>query len=142
MALATDQLLFLQHKLAEATGSQPQWTLLRTRLLALGGDEVVAVYDEDLTRLLTYGDRRRAVSVLSRPGRPCGCHGNAAALWEQNPEHTTLVTGYALSADGLWRQHSWCERTARIIETTTPRSCYYGFALTADEAAVFAAANL
>jgi hypothetical protein len=34
------------------------------------------------------------------------CHWNVAALWLQKREGITAVaTGYALSDDGLWRQH-------------------------------------
>lgn len=54
-----------------------------------------------------------------------------------------LLTGYALSDDGYWRQHSsWCLSPARrLIETTVRREHYFGFRLSEDEAFAFANAN-
>ena len=48
------------------------------------------------------------------------------------------MTGYALSDDGLWRQHSWLiakpGRRWTVIETTCRRLLYYGVVLTEEEA--------
>ena len=48
-----------------------------------------------------------------------------------------VCTGYALSDDGMWRQHSWCidkrPRTTKIIETTEPRVLYFGYVLNDEE---------
>ncbi len=38
-----------------------------------------------------------------------------------------IATGYALDADGLWRQHSWVmDKKGRVIETTVRRVAYCG----------------
>ena len=67
-------------------------------------------------------------------GEDCHCHSNSALLWEVNKDKTVICTGYALSADGMWRQHSWLihrkPRSNRVVETTEPRILYYGFAMT------------
>ena len=84
-----------------------------------------------LEDLLTYGQiwigRRE---VIMQKGRPKQCHENACLFWQENREQHPvgnfgIVTGYALSDDGMWCQHSWCiwkmARTYRIIETTEHR---------------------
>ena len=53
-----------------------------------------------------------------------------------------MMTGYALSADGIWRQHSWLvafdnEDYPYIVETTEERISYYGFAMTYEECEIF-----
>jgi len=72
--------------------------------------------------------------------RAISCHENASRLWREDHENR-LVTGYALSKDGTWRQHSWCERDGRIIETTLQRIRYWGMEMRGEEAARFAFAN-
>lgn len=84
-------------------------------------------------------------------GEPSQCHTNSAMLWEANKSRTlegpyreelALATGYAMSEDGLWRQHSWCVlRTparVKVVETTVPKVAYYGFVMTHAEAERFA----
>ena len=115
---------------------------LRDLLLAFGGSEAcMPGYDEDARRIiergqLWYGDRIHAVR-----GKPSQCHRNAAYRWIANQEKTVLCTGYALSEDGMWRQHSWLvelrPRKNYIIETTVPRVAYFGFGMTTEEALEF-----
>jgi len=54
------------------------------------------------------------------------------------------MTGYAISADSLWRQHSWCydRRRQRVVETTERRVAYLGFRMTVNEAVWFRDNNL
>jgi hypothetical protein len=46
-----------------------------------------------------------------------------------------IASGYALTGDGLWRQHSWGVDAAdgRVIETTVRRVRYYGVILGDDD---------
>jgi hypothetical protein len=62
-------------------------------------------------------------------GAVSACHANCAKLWKKSPKTTKFVTGYALSADGIWRRHSWVMRGETLIETTVRRKKYRGFAL-------------
>jgi hypothetical protein len=48
-----------------------------------------------------------------------------------------ITTGWALSDDGLWRQHSWILRGKTVIETTETRVRYFGVTLTDAEAEQF-----
>lgn len=52
-----------------------------------------------------------------------------------------IATGYALSGDGLWRQHSWGVLRDGIFETTETRLKYFGIVLQGERADYFAAAN-
>ncbi len=112
---------------------------LRTLLLSFGGSEVcMPDYDEDLYNIiergqLWYGDR-----IHMMRGQPSQCHRNSSYCWEANQDKSVLCTGYALSEDGMWRQHSWLvelrPRKNRIVETTVPRVAYFGFGMDTDEA--------
>jgi hypothetical protein len=119
---------------------------LKTRLLTLGGWGVCFIgFEEHLVALLRRGV---VYSGLSRmmPGEPSRCHANAAACYIANRDRCSIATGYALSSDGIWRQHSWIVqpgmgRRQRVFETTTKRVRYYGVTLTADEAEAFVNEN-
>jgi hypothetical protein len=65
-----------------------------------------------------------------------------ARLFHRNPAGTRIVTGYALSSDGLWRQHSWAMAgDGGVVETTEERLLYFGYELTAAEAEIFIELN-
>ena len=121
---------------------------LRDRLLEIGGCEVcMPAYEEDLEDITEYGQLWDNIGVKMMKGRPGKCHGNSAELWYNNKDtwrsgHALIIcTGYALSADGFWRQHSWLVHTTpgsnSIIETTEPRIAYYGFGMTYEQATEF-----
>jgi hypothetical protein len=66
-----------------------------------------------------------------------------AEIWtEERHELVGIGTGYSLSDDGLWRQHSWGLRREGILETTVPRVKYFGVLLQHADADSFAMANL
>lgn len=133
------QKMFWYHSTPVEAFSQPELYELRNHLLTLGGSEVCMPWkDPDVKQIiergqLWYGDRLRMTS-----GEPCQCHANSAYHWHRNPDKLVLCTGYALSEDGMWRQHSWCVeprvRKSRIVETTVERIAYFGFAMTEEEA--------
>jgi hypothetical protein len=53
-----------------------------------------------------------------------------------------IVTGWALSEDGIWRQHSWgIDWKGRLVETTLPRTRYFGVYMVRETANEFSAAN-
>lgn len=111
---------------------------LRDKLLSFGGEEVcLPAYEEDLFNILKYGQLWYS-SFESKKGEPSQCHRNACYCWDKNEDYADgtlrICTGYALSADGMWRQHSWLAyktpRSVHIVETTEPRKLYFGFAMT------------
>ena len=71
-------------------------------------------------------------------GRPSRCHDNVMQQW-RSKRFSAIGTGFGLSADGLWREHSWgLSRNGTIVETTANRTAYFGIRLVGDEAAAFA----
>ena len=115
---------------------------LEQKLLTLGGTRMVYRYEPDLKLLLTRGEPFDEPSELI-PGESGQCHLNVAQIWNEHKEEFVIVTGYTLSEDSLWRQHSWLMReqpTAkqyRLIETTIKRVKYFGVILTEAEARSF-----
>ena len=116
---------------------------LGSRLLGHGGlCALLQPADPDVAKLLDRGEAFPATQARRVPGARSRCHGNAARLWWGNRDKVGLCTGYALSDDGIWRQHSWCldlsdPRRAHVVETTTPRVRYYGYLLNEREAEEF-----
>ncbi|SDS95387.1 hypothetical protein [Actinoplanes derwentensis] len=109
-----------------------RWRQWCRDLLAHGGELVVppGSPDGDLDALLSTstvftGARRVAA------GDDGDCHGNVARLWIDGAV-PAIGTGYALSPDGLWRQHSWAlDADGTLVETTEPRTAYVGIVLPA-----------
>ena len=104
---------------------------LKKKLLLFGGWAVVLFYDEPhLDEILDRGlliSGKSALKVMDTNN----CHGNAARLFLTKDVALTLMTGYALTNDGLWRQHSWIydDINKKVIETTVKRAGYFGFSL-------------
>ncbi len=64
------------------------------------------------------------------------CHDNCDKLYLRN-EINNVYTGFALSADGLWRYHSWAydsDDSGYIVETTSEeRLVYFGVKIYEDK---------
>ena len=124
--------------------------VLHTMLLNIGGVEnCFPDIEEDMENILSRGQFWPGKSKMM-VGQPSRCHANSANLWEQNQtKDVRICTGYALSPDGIWRQHSWLThyyKTAtqhrhRLIETTVKRLAYFGFEMTQEESRDFAHNN-
>jgi hypothetical protein len=105
---------------------------MKTVLLRFGGDFLVApppTPDLDIPALLERG------FITSGPGQPED-HGiwfmppECAAVWTKKIFGIiSIATGYALSDDGLWRQHSWGILREGVLETTKVRVKYFGILL-------------
>ncbi|GAA4476442.1 hypothetical protein GCM10023170_099220 [Phytohabitans houttuyneae] len=100
--------------------------------MSYGGLLVVApaAPESDLERLLSsavaFGPEAR--SIQADVGE---CHRNVAELWIDGAIEA-IGTGYALSADELWRQHSWgVDVGGVLVETTDERCAYMGIVLPA-----------
>lgn len=126
--------------------------VLHDLLLSIGGEETCfPAVEEDLKKILDRGyfmDGRK--QVLVKKGRPSQCHANSCDLWEANRDKDLhIMTGYALSQDGMWRQHTWLvqryetatQKRMRIVETTEKRLAYFGVEYTEEEARVFCEEN-
>jgi len=141
-----------------AIKEQPEFGVLRAKLLEHGGTEVVPpcgwnndlrqyviVRDPDLPALVDHGYLMTGpVLCRSRGMEPNRCHENIARLWIQNRKRDALVgiaTGYCLDND-LWRQHSWGIRKESLLETLGEREKYFGIRLEGVDADVFAFGTL
>lgn len=120
--------------------------VLKEKLLSFAGEAVcLPGYEEDLENILNYGQFWLGYDLKLVKGQTCRCHANASRIWEKNKDIMTICTGYALSDDGMWRQHSWVAQKQpcmhQIIETTERRVLYFGFALTPELCEKFAENN-
>lgn len=122
------------------TLNQTKLIKIRNKLLSFAGEETCLALDESNKEIsdllergqLWYGDR-----ITMMKGEDSHCHQNSAACWNANKDKLAIATGYALTEDGMWRQHSWCvwgkSRANRIVETTGKRILYFGVVLTPKE---------
>lgn len=122
----------------------PSFFDLSARFLDHAGTEVVWAFTDSyvLSQLETRLVFLKGSTARLVPGYSSQCHDNAADnadLYDYR-----VWTGWALSADGLWRPHSWNSlpddpSLPQLIETTVPRLVYAGFCLTPVETAHFIA---
>lgn len=154
-------------RLRRAEQRDPRWGELADRLLSYGGELLAVVPERDMVELLAQGAvfEPDVVSVVG--GDESRCHTNTLRLWVSDRSYR-VATGWALSGDGVWRQHSWAvlytvslaaERATPfgpptrvlhrpdcpakggrlvLVETTELRDAYYGYELTDDEAGEWA----
>ncbi|MBD0369774.1 MAG: hypothetical protein ICV60_02895 [Pyrinomonadaceae bacterium] len=130
----------LFNRYRNAAETRPRLKELRAKLLEIGGDEIVCPLDfdqldDDLDNILDRGVIWKKWRVRMWEGVESQCHTNSILLWTVKPDDMRIATGFALSPDGLWRQHSWCvsKDKRRVYETTVRRTIYYGYVLTERE---------
>jgi hypothetical protein len=139
--VTTEQKKLLRGHLKVALEHQREIRILRKLLLRIGGEELVARPDKDVPLLVEYGFVM-AGPVITKRVALGDCHGNLARFWrDKRSQLAGIGTGYALSNDGLWRQHSWGVRREGILETTEDRLKYFGILLQGPVADSFAAKN-
>jgi hypothetical protein len=113
------------------------WKELVAVILGHGGVAVVppTTCEDDIPKFLGGGCVERQVRLVKGP--PSRCHTTTATYWEEG-KLDAIVTGYALTRDGLWRQHSWGLSDGTVIEPTMRRVAYFGIELRGAEADNFA----
>lgn len=124
----------------------PKLIDLSGALIAFGGESTcLPDYEEDLNKIVTRGQLWGRKSLNYLKGARSKCHLNSSLAWQANQDKIFIATGYALSKDGTWHQHSWCVQVKDngpcIIETTEARELYFGFVLTLDESIEFVDMN-
>lgn len=141
--MTKEQKGLLDRRFREAAEQQPDLVVLRRLLLGLGGTHLVAPPNPDAAlRLLIERGFVMAGRVIRRTMRKSECHRNVAEIWAaRQHEIVGIGTGYSLSNDGLWREHSWGVRREGILETTVSRVKYFGVLLQHRDADLFAMAN-
>jgi hypothetical protein len=109
-----------------------RWRSWCGTLLSFGGSLVVPPGnpESDLEGLLASGSAF-GPAMRTVQGDAGECHRNVAALWIDGAIES-IGTGYALSDDELWRQHSWgVDPGGALVETTDERRAYLGILLPA-----------
>lgn len=142
--LDPEHLACLSRRVFDAVAIQPAFKELCDVLLGHGGLYVVAPPrspDPDVDAILVGGRSFDATSVERVSGRALQCHRDVSRLWVEDPERVTIVVGYALCSDGLWRRHTWGFADDRVVETSERRLAYFGVPLSHEEATRFVSAN-
>ena len=141
--MTPDQKRLLQKRFRKAVNDQPELKGLKSLLLSFGGDFIVAPprQDPDVPKLLKSGFLMSG-PILMKPMKASMCHQNIATIWKKGRKGVVgVATGYALSEDGLWRQHSWAVMRDGVLESTEKRLKYFGILLQDSEADHFAICN-
>lgn len=133
---------WLRHAVEHTRGHGPHQEL-KEILLDIGGwAACIPGIEPDIEKIMTRGRRFPGKSIMMK-GEPSQCHSNSAFCWDENREISKICTGYALSRDGMWRQHSWVfTRDQRVVETTERRVQYFGFIMTEEECEQFLFDNM
>jgi hypothetical protein len=122
----------LRERNQAAFSNEPRRADLERRLLDLGGTfALLFLPDHQIGELLDRGRYFPGVKALFSQGEDSACHANASMLFVASRGEVRIASGYALSPDGLWRQHSWgvVVEDGRVVETTERRVRYFGFVL-------------
>lgn len=148
---------FLKHRTAGVVEAVPAYAKLRERLLSFGGVNVVppafdlssgpqrARQHYDVHQVLQIGRTWVGGQAVLEAMETSNCHLNVARL--RTSGRGQIASGWALPADGLWREHSWLVRSAAtpdesLVETTRPWLLYHGYLLNEEETGWFIRAEL
>jgi hypothetical protein len=110
---------------------QPILKMILKKLTKYGGESISPQKNFDAMKIIQRGVMCQGDVKLMKM-EACQCHENSLELHLSNPSRYDLYTGYGLSIDGMWREHSWVFDTKEkiIIETTMKRVLYFGFRMT------------
>jgi hypothetical protein len=111
-------------------------------LLSFGGVFVVAPpkADPDVPGLIRSGFLMSG-PILTKPMSMC--HQNVSDVWTKGQKGLLgIATGYALSDDGLWRQHTWGMMRDGVLDSTEARLKYFRILLQDAAADNFANCNV
>lgn len=97
---------------------------LRDTLFKYGGSVLSYWPNDETPEVLRKGVILDGAQFKRIGMSPRNCHDNAVQLGRE--VEAKVWTGFALSQDGCWRSHSWCELGGQFIETTVPRVAYFG----------------
>lgn len=101
---------------------------LKLKLLSCGGLMVSPQPDPFSGLVFNYGELFPDFKIKLKLMEQCMCHENSIKLARKNPTRYIHFYGYGLSADDMWRPHSWIfdDQKKEIIETTEKRLKYFG----------------
>jgi hypothetical protein len=125
---------FQKKSLGKALRARPYLVPLAKRLASIGGDTPVIWNDDELTSelfvamLLLFGHVSSGKDARLQRMESSACHANSIKLARKDLNLHQREMGFALSADGCWRPHSWVWDSTKnqIVETTELRNKYFG----------------
>lgn len=141
-----EQLEFLQNKKLTYGTEMPYLNFLFEKIENEYPGTIVCAAMEEGNEVKKFLERGVFLGKTNKmmKGEPSQCHSNSANLYEVNKEefNVKIMTGYALSDDKIWRQHSWILKDdKKIIETTEKRIAYFGYVLNEEESDIFCEDN-
>jgi hypothetical protein len=124
----------LRQRLLDGTAHE---RLLNEKLVAIGGDLLVLLpagwgpppeFQQPWIRWQSDSGQLIDVPITIKRKTKSGCHQNVATIWRRKQYGIAAIgSSYALSDDGLWRDHTWgILHDGGILETTMPRKRYFG----------------
>ena len=123
--------LFLKNKLEVGINKIPEFLDLSKKLEFLEENTILlpGLWESrpEIKRLLERGEEFGCTERFDLGG-VSQCHNNVIDKYLSDSEYD-IVTGYALSEDGLWRSHSWLMKNSEVYETTESRLKYFGVVL-------------
>jgi hypothetical protein len=126
---------------AERPGYAHLWERLSQAILVHGGEAVVPPLDpleRSFAEMLIADGEPQGPRARKAGGDRSDCHRNTARLLRAG-KAAGIGTGYALSDDGLWRQHTWgLGSDGVVLETTVRREQYWGLQFRGEQATYFA----
>jgi hypothetical protein len=126
---------------AQRPGYGDLWARLSQAILAHGGEAVVPPLEplaQPFAEMLLEHGGLQGPRARKVRGDRSDCHRNAARLLRTG-KAAGIGTGYALSDDGLWRQHTWgLDGDGEVLETTESREQYWGIQFSGEDATDFA----
>lgn len=108
------------------TKDNPDAFKLREHLVAAAGIDMEINQETDFEDLLEhgefYGETYEKISGAQRDS-----YKNCSKTWDKHPEKYSIVSGFALGNNGIWRIHDWLvDKDDNVFETTALRSLYFG----------------
>lgn len=121
---------------------------LKERLLSFAGESTNFCFGVPyVLQLLERGQLWYGDNLVHVNGQPRQAHVNSAIFWNKNRNKYRIATGYALTVDSMWREHSWLlqqeKNNTKVVETTPiDRVLYFGYVLTEKECYEFYNTNI
>jgi hypothetical protein len=120
----TEQMRILTKRLKEAPAV---FRRLNRKLLKVGGQSLVIhpCSNNEVAEMVFRHGESLSKTAIQKKMTSNECHRNTAELWRAD-KLDAICLGYALSEDGLWREHYWGIKDDHIVETTISRIAYFG----------------
>ena len=137
---------FLNHRFKRLLKIDIRYQDLNKKLLSIGGEIVVPMPEPHLEEILNrgqiYKDKNSIHYEKGLRTYPSECHINISYDYVRFcGKDFKIITGWALSSDGYWRQHTWGLWKGHIIESTVSRMLYFGYELNSEESVQFVFSN-